>query len=103
MSGLALVAESVSRALQAEFRHPAFRKIANRVQHGKARIPRMDTECFVELAIPEQAIKRKHVLVIDDVSTTGTTLDLCGYVLRKAGAARCSVFSLARQEFPLNP
>ena len=42
------------------------------------------------------AINNKSILLIDDVFTTGSTVDECAKVLRKAGAKRIEVFTLAR-------
>ncbi len=47
------------------------------------------------VAHPEK-ISGKRVLLVDDVFTTGTTVDECARVLRLAGAARIEVFTLAR-------
>lgn len=41
-------------------------------------------------------IKAKHVLVVDDVLTTGATADACAWVLKRAGAASVRVLTLAR-------
>ena len=41
-------------------------------------------------------IKAKHVLVVDDVLTTGATANACAWVLRRAGAASVRVLTLAR-------
>ena len=44
---------------------------------------------------PEQ-IAGKHVLLVDDVFTTGATLRTAAGILKEAGAARVSVVTLAR-------
>lgn len=44
---------------------------------------------------PEQ-VKDKRVLLIDDVMTTGTTVNECAKTLRKAGSAAVFVLTLAR-------
>ena len=44
---------------------------------------------------PER-IKNRRVLIVDDVMTTGATVDECARVLLAAGAARVDVFTLAR-------
>jgi ComF family protein len=41
-------------------------------------------------------IRGKHVCLVDDVYTTGTTLNECSKVLRKAGASKITVLTLAR-------
>jgi len=43
-----------------------------------------------------EAVKDQHILLVDDVLTTGSTVDECAKVLRKAGAKRIEVFTLAR-------
>ena len=96
-SGLALLAEGVARALGALYVPRAFRKLGGRSQHGRILVSRMDTPCFLELAHPERWVKGKRALVLDDVNTTGTTLDLCAYILRKAGASKVRRFALAHQ------
>ena len=42
------------------------------------------------------SVAGKKVLLVDDVFTTGSTVDECSRVLRSAGAARIEVFTLAR-------
>ena len=41
-------------------------------------------------------IKGKHLLLVDDVFTTGSTVDECSKALRLAGALRIEVFTLTR-------
>jgi len=47
------------------------------------------------LNTPKQ-IQGKGILLIDDVFTTGSTVNECAKVLRRAGAKRIEVFTLAR-------
>ena len=44
---------------------------------------------------PER-VRNRRVLIVDDVMTTGATVDECARVLLAAGAARVDVFTLAR-------
>ncbi len=46
--------------------------------------------------VDSAAIRSKHVLVIDDIFTTGTTMRSIAQELRRAGAASVSVATLAR-------
>ena len=41
-------------------------------------------------------VKDRHVLLVDDVLTTGATASACASVLKRAGAKRVTVLTLAR-------
>lgn len=94
-SGLLITAGKISRALGLPLLQP-FEKIGRHSQHGRSLTGRMDAPCFVKL----KGRVRGRILLIDDVHTTGTTLDQCAYLLRKAGAEEVVCFSLARQMMP---
>jgi ComF family protein len=45
---------------------------------------------------PDRSFAEKRVVVIDDVMTTGATVDECARILKRAGAASVGVLTLAR-------
>lgn len=47
-------------------------------------------------AVPDGVVLPEHVVVLDDVFTTGATLGECARVLKRAGVARVDVWALAR-------
>ncbi|KPJ64470.1 hypothetical protein AMK68_01600, partial [candidate division KD3-62 bacterium DG_56] len=42
------------------------------------------------------AVEGRRLLLIDDLATTGATLEECGRILRRAGAASIAALTLAR-------
>ena len=78
---------------------PVLNTVITRPQHTesqtkKGRIERWENiEGKFELADPE-AIYNKHLLLIDDVITTGATLEACGSELLKAENTRLSIATL---------
>jgi len=50
---------------------------------------------FTVSARQQQRIAGNHILLIDDVITTGTTLNACARALRRAGASRVDALALA--------
>ncbi|MCQ3032408.1 ComF family protein [Pseudomonas syringae] len=52
------------------------------------------------VVIDEEKIKGKHVALVDDVLTTGSTADVIAKLLMKAGACRVDVYCLARTPKP---
>jgi len=94
----ALLARPMARRLGAEFAPKLLRRTrATPSQQGldaAARHSNIRPEAFV-VARPERLAGRA-VLLVDDVLTTGATLNACSMVLRAAGAAQVDVAVLAR-------
>ncbi len=71
------------------------RQVANATQTKKTRMDRWtNVETIFNVAEPEK-IAGKSVLLIDDVVTTGATLEACGRSILEAGARSLYVATLA--------
>lgn len=67
-------------------------------QTGKDRIERFENVSNIFSLVKPEAIKGKHVLVIDDVVTTGSTLETCIMAISEGNCASVSVAALASAE-----
>ncbi len=64
-------------------------------QTGKSRTDRvMNVSQVFEIA-QKEILKNKHVLIVDDVITTGATLEACCLKALEAGAAKISILCIA--------
>jgi ComF family protein len=71
------------------------RKSATETQTRKNRTERWaNISGRFELLQPE-TVRDKHILLVDDVITTGATLEACGQELMAAGNTRLSIFTMA--------
>jgi len=61
-----------------------------------SRRERWDTVKGAYVAREGIRVDNLHILLVDDVMTTGATLDACSRALRKAGAARVTALTVAR-------
>ncbi|MFN4081465.1 MAG: ComF family protein [Saprospiraceae bacterium] len=64
-------------------------------QTRKNRMERFDNVCKVFRLTRPQLLEGKHVLLIDDVLTTGATLESCGHALLKGAGVQVSMATLA--------
>ena len=91
----ALLAKEVAR-LRAWHYEPALARLNKGQQHGATRIARVAQIKGAFRVKNDQIIAGKHVLLLDDVTTTGATLLECTKMLKKAGAARVDAVVFAR-------
>lgn len=92
----ALLANAVAGQTGIPVSLDALRRIRHtRAQVGLRRADRQQNLVGAFAVAPEKAIEiaGRRVVVIDDVRTTGSTLNACAHILRKAGAARIDVLT----------
>jgi ComF family protein len=71
------------------------RTMATETQTKKNRIERWQNIKDKFELTDSAAIQHKHVLLVDDVVTTGATLEACGRELLSAGTVQLSIFTMA--------
>lgn len=67
----------------------------NSTQTRLARYDRWDNVANLFEVTKAEVVQGKHVLLVDDVITTGSTLEACGQALVKAGAQHISIITMA--------
>jgi ComF family protein len=92
-----LIAEQLSRRLSIPVERNALRRVRWTISqtrlHAEAR--RQNMIGAFDSPIPDW-IQGRHWLLVDDVMTTGATVDACAAVLKRYGAARVVVATVAR-------
>ncbi|MGB2993934.1 MAG: phosphoribosyltransferase family protein [Paenisporosarcina sp.] len=73
--------------------HHVLSKTLNHSQVGKSKKERVSSELLFTVT---QDVQKQHILLIDDLYTTGTTLHHAAYVLKKAGASSVNALTLIR-------
>lgn len=91
-----LAGKSVEPALLA--RRRATPTQAGRSRSGRARNVR---GAFAVRPAFAESVKGRSILLVDDVLTTGATVEECARVLKRAGAAEVGVLTLARVQRPV--
>jgi ComF family protein len=94
-------AELIARPLAHQLGVPARNDILvrSRPRPGVLRLTRSQRWSAAKGAFairPGAQVDKLRVLLVDDVMTTGATLDACSWVLRRAGAARVMALTVAR-------
>ena len=74
------------------------RQRSTQSQQGLSRRQRLQNlaKAFTVAPSSRPAIENRHIALVDDVITTGTTLDTLATLLKKQGAARVDIWCLAR-------
>lgn len=91
----ALLAEAAARALCIPFTPGVLTREVNTRSQTEAKDRRKNVKGAFSVRHPA-AIEGKSVLLVDDIFTSGSTLDECTRTLNRSGAAAVHVFTLAR-------
>jgi ComF family protein len=92
----AYFAQGLSQGLQVEMRSDILvRKIETQTQTRKDRLARFENMKSVFAIENKESIEGKHLLLVDDVITTGATLESALTLLLAQGAAKVSVAAIA--------
>ena len=91
-----LLCEGISDVLHIPYRNDVLiRQFNTATQTKKSRIARWENVADVFELYKTSSIQHKHILLIDDVITTGASTDACAEMLLKKEAASVSICSLA--------
>lgn len=96
----ALFAEGLSRSMQIPISNSiSVRKKSTSTQTNKSKEERWENvkDAFA-LSQGDEVVRNKRILLVDDVVTTGTTIEACGQHLINAGCAQLSVACLAEAQ-----
>jgi len=94
----AKIAEGLSESLQIPYKEVCSRTVNTTTQTKKNRMERWENihDVFV-VKNPEQ-VQGKKILLVDDIITTGATLEACGQELIKAGCSELSIACIAEAQ-----
>lgn len=97
-----LIAKSIAKLMNAEFSEKALTKTRRtEKQHRLSREQRSKNLKNAFSVTQPACIKGKTVLLVDDIFTTGSTMNECAAVLKKAGAA--SVYAVVDAKVKKHP
>lgn len=88
-------AKGLSKSLDTPFADALTRTIKTETQTRKTKLGRWQNVSEVFQVNDFSLIQNRHVLLVDDVITTGATIEACGQILVAEGAASVSVASIA--------
>ncbi|MEM1136797.1 MAG: phosphoribosyltransferase family protein [Bacteroidota bacterium] len=89
-------AEALSSLLQIPYERAVLeRKKDTKTQTQKGRFERWMNVNEIFSVIKPEVLKGKHILLVDDVVTTGSTLEACGNKILNAGATEISFSAMA--------
>jgi len=92
--------EMIASGMGRVFQKPLYRDVlvrtkASATQTKKSRIERWENVASIFMAKNENKIKNKHILLVDDVVTTGATLEACANKILEIENTKVSIATLA--------
>jgi len=78
--------------------HNLVRTVATKTQTHKSRFARFENMKEVFAVKEPEKLTNKHVLLVDDIVTTGSTLEACGIELLKVPGLKLSIATIAYAE-----
>ena len=92
--------ECIARGLSESIEKPLFtdiliRSVANPTQTRKSRYERWENVEGIFDVMNKEALKDKHILLVDDVITTGSTIEACAQSILQVSGTQISVAVLA--------
>lgn len=92
--------DTFAQKLSEEWHIPYFKNALKRntdtkSQTGKSRTERWDNVAEIFSVIEPEKLRNKHVLLIDDVLTTGATVEACGMKILEMEDTKLSVLTMA--------
>lgn len=92
-----LIAKYIAKKLNIEYANDVLTKSKNNVQQSTLnKLKRIANVLGVYEIKNSQKIENKNILLIDDIYTTGSTLNECSKILKQNGANLVDVFTIAR-------
>ncbi|MBS9768379.1 MAG: ComF family protein [Flavobacteriaceae bacterium] len=96
---LSVFGNTLSEKLHIPYEENVLKKVVNNVsQTHRKEITRWENVENVFFAEPLECLKNAHILLIDDVITSGATLESCYLALKEKGISKISIASIAFAE-----
>lgn len=93
---VALFAKQIAHALNVNYNDTALLKTTNtKSQVNKKRLARWNNSSELFILQNKTTIENKHILLVDDIITTGATLEACILVLQQAENIKISIATMA--------